>query len=583
MQVSMVDVRFFPRRAGLVRGVLVIAVVLSLVACANQIPRHAADAVTSPVVRPVAPEQDLMLKLLVAQFALQGNDLAAAAHGFVEASALSADPALAEEATRLALSQKEWPLATSALARWRQLAPNDPGILQAQAWIALGEKRIDEAKSALARIATRADDGAWRLIAQLLLNADDKVVAAGLLAGLVEPEPQGASEANRVALSQLAFKLGDKALARRLADAAMTRFHGADAYMWSARLALDRGDKAAARAIYVEAIQRSPANPRLRGGFASLLADDGDNAGAARALAQGPQDDVSYGARAAYAARADDKVLLAALYREIEADKSPREGKRLYLLGQVAELVDKREAALAWYREVPEDDEHAFDAQLRVALVLDQLDRTPEALDHLHRLAGIAAGDTEQQRNVWLLEADLLARRQRTADALAVYDKALTNLPDDARLLYARALLVVDHGDVAGGERDLRRVLELKPDDAEALNALGYTLADHNKGDDARQHEALELIQHALKLKPDEAAIMDSMGWVRYRLGDLDASLENLRRAYAKQPDPDIAAHLGEVLWARGQHEEARRIWDEGRKKDARNKALIETIRRLTQ
>jgi tetratricopeptide (TPR) repeat protein len=541
------------------------------------------DSAVPPTVRPVAPEQDLMLKLLVAQFALQGNDLAAAAHGFVDASALSADPALAEEATRLALSQKDWPLATQALSRWRQLAPNDPGILQARAWIALGEKRIDGAKSALAEIAARTDDSAWRLIAQLLLNADDKVAAAGLLAGLVEPEPRGANESNRVALSQLAFKLGDKALARRLADAAMARFHGADSYIWSARLALDRGDKAAARAIYAEAIVRDPSSPRLRAGYATLLADEGDNAAAARALAQGSQDDVTYGARAAYAARADDKVLLAALYREIEADKSPREGKRLYLLGQVAELVDRREAALAWYREVPEDDEHAFEAQMRVALVLDQLDRTPEALDHLHRLAGIAAGDTEQQRNVWLLEADLLARRQRTADALAVYDKALANLPDDARLLYARALLAVDHGDVAGGERDLRRVLELKPDDAEALNALGYTLADHSKGNDARQHEALELIQHALKLKPDEAAIIDSMGWVRYRLGELDASLENLRRAYAKQPDPDIAAHLGEVLWARGQHDEARRVWDEGRKKDARNKALLETIRRLTQ
>jgi Flp pilus assembly protein TadD len=172
---------------------------------------------------------------------------------------------------------------------------------------------------------------------------------------------------------------------------------------------------------------------------------------------------------------------------------------------------------------------------------------------------------------------------QRTADALAVYDRAIANLPDDARLLYARALLAVDRGDAGRGERDLRRVLELKPDDAEALNALGYTLADRSPGNEARQHEALELIQRALKLKPDEAAIIDSMGWVRYRLGDLDASLENLRRAYAKQPDPDIAAHLGEVLWARGQHDEARRVWDEGRKKDAGNKALIETIRRLTQ
>jgi tetratricopeptide (TPR) repeat protein len=565
------------------RGVFAMAAALLLEACASQAPRHPAEVVAAPIVRPVAPERDLMLKLLTAQFALQGNDLAGAARGFADASVLSSDPVLAEEATRLALSQKDWPLATRALSRWQQLAPNDPGILQARAWIALGEKRLDDAKAVLAQIASRGDDQAWRLIAQLLLNADDKVAAARLLAGLIEPEPRMASESNRVALSQLAFKLGDKALARSIADATVAHFHAADAYMWSARLALDRGDKAAARAMYVEAIARDPANPRLRSGYATLLGDAGENAEAARVLAQGPQDDVTYGARAAYAARADDKALLAALYREIQADKSPREGNRLYLLGQVAELVDKREAALAWYREVPEDDEHAFDAQMRIALVLDQLDRTREALDHLHRLAGIAAGDTEQQRNVWLLEADLLTRRQRTVDALAVYDRALTNLPDDARLLYARALFSVDHGDAGGGERDLRRVLELKPDDAEALNALGYTLADRSQGNDARQHEALELIQRALKLKPDEAAIIDSMGWVRYRLGDLDASLENLRKAYAKQPDPDIAAHLGEVLWARGQRDEARRVWEEGRKKDARNKALVETIRRLTQ
>jgi hypothetical protein len=248
------------------RGVLAIAVVLLLGACASQAPRHAAASAPAPLVRPVAPERDLMLKLLVAQFALQGNDLAAAAHGFVEASALSVDPALAEQATRLALSQKDWPLATQALSRWRQLVPNDPGILQAQAWIALGEKRVDDARSALAAIAARADDGAWRLIAQVLLNADDKAAAAGLLASLIAPEPREASEANRVALSQLAFKLGDKALARRLADAAVARFHGVDAYMWSARLALDRGDKSAARAMYCEALARQPAQPRRRGG-----------------------------------------------------------------------------------------------------------------------------------------------------------------------------------------------------------------------------------------------------------------------------------------------------------------------------
>ncbi|MGN6518817.1 MAG: tetratricopeptide repeat protein [Dokdonella sp.] len=524
-----------------------------------------------------------MLKLLTAQFALQDNDLAAAARGFADASALSSDPALAEEATRLALSQKDWPLATRSLARWRELAPAAPGIAQAHAWIALGEKRMDEARAGLVALATRGGDDAWRLVAQLLLNADDKIAAASLLDDLVRSSASSASESNQVALSQLAYKLGDKALARRIVDAAVVRFPGIDAYTWSARLAIDGGDKAAARAIYSEGLTRAPESLRLRSGYAALLADSGDNAAAARALVAGPQDDTTYAARAAYAARAVDKAALSELYREIESDKTERSSKRLYLLGQVAELIGKLDAALAWYREVPIDDEHGFEAQLRVALVLDQLDRVSQALDQLHRVVEMAAGDSEQQRAAWLAEADLLAHRQRHADALAVYDRALASLPDDWRLLYARALLAVDQGDLAGGERDLRRVIELRPDDAEALNALGYTLADRSAASDPRQREALELIERALKLKPDEAAIIDSMGWVRYRLGELDASVQALRRAYAKQPDADIAAHLGEVLWAQGQREEARRIWDEGRKKDAKNKALLETIRRMTQ
>ncbi len=565
------------------RRVAALSLCALLSACAPATMRRVAAPPLASSVEAVPAAQDLMLKLLSAQFALQDGDLAGAARGFTDAALLSDDGALAEQATRLALSQKDWPLATRALARWQALAPQEPGIVQARAWIALGGDRHDEALAALTQLASRGDDQGWRLVAQALLNAADKQDAAKLLDALIAPRLQSAGDANLVALSQLAFKLDDKALARRIVDAAVERFHSDDGYIWSARLSIDAGDKAKARATYAQALAREPASVRLRSAYASLLGDGGDNAAAARVLARGPQDGTLYAARAAYAARADDKALLAALYRELEADKATRDGTRLYLLGQVAELIDKREAALAWYHDVPLDDERGFDAQMRSALVLDQLDRTGEALALLHRLVEIAAGDGEQQRDAWLLEADILVKRQRQAEARNVYDRALGNLPDDPRLLYARALLAVDLGDIGAGERDLRRVIELKPDDAEALNALGYTLADHHKGGDPRQQEALALIERALKLKPDEPAIIDSMGWVRYRLGDLDASLENLKRAYARQPDADIAAHLGEVLWTRGERDEARRVWDEGRKKDAKNKALLETIRRLTQ
>lgn len=572
-----------PLRGGVARIAPIVALAVLLGACATS-QRKPSDVVApaKPAASPVAIEQDALLKLLAAQFALQNNDLEAGARGYIEAAELSPDPQVSEEAARLALSVKQWPLARRALARWQQLAPEDRGIVQARAWIALGEQRDDDAYADLEALAARGDDQAWRLIAQTLLGAGDKPAAARLLERLATPQHLAAKEGNWIAVSQLAFKLGDKALAQRLADAAVAKFRGGDAYAWNARLALDRGDKAAARQKYAEALKRDPKSLRLRGGYAALLADAGDHAAAARALERGPQDDVTYAARAAYASRADDKAALNALYREMTADKSERSGKRLYLLGQVAELLDRRDAALDWYAEVPDEDEHWFDAQMREAVLLDQLGRNARALDFLHQLQAQTAEDSEQLGNAYLLEAELLTRKQRPRDALAVYARALGALPDDPRLLYARALLAVEQGDVAGAEQDLRRVIDLKPDNADALNALGYTLVDASPRGGPRLGEARELIRRAIELKPNEPAILDSLGWLHYRLGDLDAALTQLRRAYDKQSDPEIAAHLGEVLWVKGERDEARRVWDEGRRKDAKNKALIETVKRLT-
>jgi tetratricopeptide (TPR) repeat protein len=549
-----------------------------LAGCASMPSGALAPAASASSAKPLPADADMLASLLAAQFALQNNDLKGGAEGFAKAASLSTDPEVAEEATRLALTVKDWILARTALARWHALAPEDPGGTQARAWISLGEGRADDAFTDLDALASRGDLQGWRLISQTLLGADDKAAAARMIDRIATPAHLGENESTWVAVSQLAYKLGDKASSRRIADNAVSRFHGGESYAWSARLALDRGDKPGARALYGEALKRDPKSARLRGGYAALLADSGDNAAAAHVLSQGPQDDTTYAARAAYAARADDKTALGALYRELDGDKTARDGARLFLLGQLAELVEKREDALGWYREIGEDDEHWFDAQTRQAIVLDQLGHTDQALDFLRQLQAQTVEDSTQLGNVYLLEADLLSRKGRTKDALDVYERGLETLPDDPRLLYARALLAAEHDDLPAAERDLRRVIELKPDDAEALNALGYTLADRTE----RRAEALELIQRAITLKPDEPAIIDSLGWVRYRMGDLDASLKALRRAYEKQADPEIAAHLGEVLWVKGEHDEARRVWEQGRKKDAKNKALLETIRRLT-
>jgi Flp pilus assembly protein TadD len=556
----------------------VLAACLLLSACATPLRKEQAQPLSrAQSVQAVGKDEDLPLKLIGAEYALQRNDLATAAKGYAEASMLSKDVEIAEQATRLALAGKQWDLARRALQRWQSLDPGSAGVLQSRAWIALSEGDTEAAFTALAELTARAGDNRWRPVAQVLIGASDRKQATMLLERLATPERLGDRDQDWVAMSQLAFKLEDKDLAERLSAESVKRFSSGDSFAWSAQLALDRGDKLAARARFAEALKRDPESLRVRTGYAALLAETGDNAAAARALATGKQTDVVYGARAAYVARTEDKALIGALYREISKDKSERTGKRLHLLGQLAELIGENAQAIDWYRQVPEDDELWFAAGMRIVVLSDKAGDKARASSELEALRLAAGPDSQETADLYLLEAELLLGKSDKRAALAVYSKGLDLVPDDPRLLYSRAMLLIEMDDLAGGERDLRKVLVSNPDSAEALNALGYTLVDRTD----RLTEAAALIERAFKIKPDEPAIIDSYGWAQYRLGRLVEAEKLLRKAYAGQPDSEVAAHLGEVLWVSGDRDEARRIWEQGRKKDADNKVLIETIKRL--
>ena len=564
-------------------GLALLAVTLG--ACAtlpNPGKTHEPAAPPQPLARikvePQAPGNDSLERALAGQFALSKGDLNTSAQEFAQAARVSDDPALTGQATHVALAAKQWELAREALKHWEALRHDDPGVWQARALIAMHDNNNDAAFADLLRLSRQPEGKGWAAIAQVLLAEDDHERAAAMFERIAQPERLGDNPETWVAMSQLAARLERSALAQSLANQAVSRFKTADAYAWAAQLKLKAGDKAGARALFADALKRDPENTRMRLAYAALLSELGDNAEAARTLAQGPQDDFTFAARAAYAARADQKPITEALYREIKALPEPRPDDRMHLLGQLAELLDRKAEALAWYDQIAADSEHGFDAQLRIAILRDDIGKSTEALALVHELQARSADDSRQLGEAYLLEAELLSRHQRNADALAAYDRGLQALPDDTRLLYARALLNDDLNHVDAAVSDLRRVLNLKPDDASAMNALGYTLADRTE----HKAEALELIQKALALKPGEPAIIDSMGWVQYRLGHMDAAIEQLRRAYDKQPDAEIAAHLGEVLWVSGQKDEARRVWDQGRKKDDKNKTLIETVKRLT-
>jgi tetratricopeptide (TPR) repeat protein len=202
---------------------------------------------------------------------------------------------------------------------------------------------------------------------------------------------------------------------------------------------------------------------------------------------------------------------------------------------------------------------------------IGQLD---EARALLHSIPDM---DSEQQAGAIQMEAHLLAQAKRYDEAYAMLENAVNTLPNTPDIIYDYAMMAekVQRFDVM--EQQLRKLIQLKPDFAQAYNALGYTLADRNE----RLGEATKLIEKALALSPNDYYILDSMGWVQYRLGKLDKAADYLRRAYTAQTDPEIAAHLGEVLWQQGKRDEAIKTWDEALRKHPDNEALLNTTKKF--
>ena len=212
--------------------------------------------------------------------------------------------------------------------------------------------------------------------------------------------------------------------------------------------------------------------------------------------------------------------------------------------------------------------------QARRASILAHQGKISEARDLIRKVPERNADDA---RAKLVAEAGLLRDAKRWKDAFEVLGTAVQRQPDDTDLLYEQAMMAEKLDRLDDMERLLRRVIAIKPDHAQAHNALGYSLADRA----LRLGEARTLIQRALELQPGDPFITDSLGWVEYRMGNRDEALRLLRQAYHARPDPEIAAHLGEVLWAYGQRDEARRVWQEAKGRDAANDVLRETLARL--
>lgn len=249
-----------------------------------------------------------------------------------------------------------------------------------------------------------------------------------------------------------------------------------------------------------------------------------------------------------------------------------RQTQAYLMLAQAAEQRRDFAGAEAWLARV--DSSQALAVQTRRASLLAQQGRLPEGRALIRQLP---ERGPEDQRAKLLAEAQLLRDQKQWAPALAVLAEASARYRDDTDLLYEQAMMAEKLDRMDEMEALLRRVIAIKPDQAAAYNALGYSLADRK----LRLPEARELILKALQLTPGDPFLVDSLGWVEYRLGNRDEAIKWLRQAYRARPDAEIAAHLGEVLWVSGQRDEARRVWAEAHARDAGNDVLKETLARL--
>jgi tetratricopeptide (TPR) repeat protein len=254
-----------------------------------------------------------------------------------------------------------------------------------------------------------------------------------------------------------------------------------------------------------------------------------------------------------------------------------KEPDQLYFyLGQITEQTQREAEALEWYDAINADSRFYFESQVKLALMQQRKGQVDDAVKRLQNLSNLNA----DQLGVSIqTQANILSQANRNEEAYSILAQGIQALPTNSGLIYDYAMTAerLKHYDVM--ESELRKLIIIKPDYAQAYNALGYTLADRNE----RLDEAQKLIEKALALTPDDHFILDSMGWVEYRLGKLDKAEDFIRRAYEAQSDPEIAAHLGEVLWQQGKHEEAISTWESALHEFPDNEVLINVTKKFKQ
>jgi len=497
------------------------------------------------------------------------------------------DPRLAKRAADMALVAKQGNEAVAAIRLWRSLAPDSDEAAQYFLGFAVAGNDLSEAEPIFARRLAQAK-GPERAIAmfqmqQLLLRTQDKAAAFAMQERVLAPYDSMVE--SHLILAQGAFALNDTARARAEADkaaaikpdselAAMTRAQVSGDIDVALKVLNDFLDKypqaREVRAAYARVLIDAKQPESARQQFLVLLKDQPDNLATLYALGvMGMQNNDLVSAEQFFSRY----IAVLDQHPDDERDAS----KVLMILAQLAEQRGDVETALKWLDKVDRSDEKLYlAARLKWSVITARQGKLDEARKQLAELPATNPGD---QAQIFQTDAQVLRDAGDTTTAYMVLQNAVKRYPDNPDLLYDFALSAEKVGKTDLMEAALRQVMIAEPDNQHAYNALGYSLAERNE----RLPEAHALVEQALKMAPGDPFIMDSMGWVQFRMGNLQEAEGYLRRAYAVRSDPEIAVHLGEVLFAQGDVAGAQKLWHEAHSKDPKNDALKSTLARLNQ
>jgi tetratricopeptide (TPR) repeat protein len=579
-----------------IRASVVLAVAVWLGACAAPVPpRVAAPQPVAPEVsQKTAPEADVIIaeptpaddfdyesdvvyRLLIAEFAGQRAHFDVAIDNYIAVAKELRDVEIAKRAARIAVFARDEEAALEAAKIWVEQAPGD---VEARQIIAAMFIRQGDAEAAIEHleyvldVASDGEDRQMKIIASLLGRVEDKRTALKVMENLIAKRPDDIDALRAYALLAIRAEDHDGArtamnklietskiesnLALAYVSLLQKKGRNADAIEWLERAISKNPDEFGLRMMYARMLADLNRYEEARLQFAILVEKTPDNSDVVFALGL-----LNLQASRVDAAEKNFRRLI-----ELQA----REDDAYYYLGQIEESRDSLDDALERYRRVSGGSNY-FQAQIRIGFIHSSKGEVDAAREHLHT---VSAETSEEEMHLVRAEGEILAEHERFEEAMAVYDEALAD-GYNMELLYTRAMLAEKIGRIDVLERDLRTILTEEPDNAQALNALGYTLADRTD----RYEEAYTLIQRALELNDEDFFILDSMGWVLYRLGRLQEAVTYLEKAQKIKNDPEVAAHLGEVLWVIGDKDAARDVWNNALQDTPEDEKLLDVIERL--